>query len=153
MAETHYKPFWSHEAAVTPAPRQLPKGPIAEVLHYVPDDVPFSLSAHQIDVLNEALARRRRQRKHAIDYRGRINWFGKRYYVSLLAGPELRWPTDGTREFCPQRFALKVGSITGLYMLAAALVLPILLLAYLLKSFAGIDLLDGPSLLHELFFK
>jgi len=154
MTETRYKPFWSQQTVqAQPPARKLPDGPIADVLQYVPEDVPFSLSAHQINVLNEALARRRRQRTHAIDWRGRINWFGKRFYVSLLGGPELRFPTDGTREFCAQRFGLRVGSILGVYMLAAAVVLPAILIAYLVKSFAGIDIFDGPSVLHGLMFK
>lgn len=154
MAEALYKPFWSREATQTrPVSRPLPPGPIAEVLQYVPDDVPFELSAHQIDVLNEALGRRRRARKHVIDYRGRLNWFGKRFYLTMLAGPEMRWPSDGTREFCPQKFALKVGSAVGLYMMAAGLLLPAIVILYFLKALAGVDLLEGPSLIHDMLIE
>lgn len=150
MAEAAYKPFWARQTTVS-VTDNLPDGPIADVLRYVPSSVALDLTEHQIAVLNEALARRRQQKRHSIDYRGTLNWLGRRYYVSLFAGPEVR-TTAHESWFSPRRLireglglaSIGAGSVvaTGLFIVGL----------YLVKSLAGINLLDGPSFMHEFFF-
>lgn len=151
MAEALYKPFWASTPAPRP-PKALPQGPIGEILRYVPDAVALDLSTHQIAVLNEALARRRRQKRHAIDYRGAIPWFGRRFYFSFLAGPEGRQRQDQARKFSPRRMIIKVGSLMGLYLAVAAMAFPAILVLYFIKTLAGIDLFEGHSVLHNFIF-
>lgn len=131
----------------------MPDGPLKDVLRYVPQNVAIELSPHQIAVLNEAMTRRRRIKNHAFDYRGRIRWFGKRYYVAILAGPETRVVIGGKPVLTPRRMIIKVGNFVGLYVLLAATAFPVVLFLYFLKSLAGIDLFEGPSPLHDLFWK
>lgn len=150
MAEALYKPFWAAEA-VAPAPTPLPDGPLADVLRFVPQSVPLDLSEHQIAVLNQALARRRRHKKHSIDYRGGLRWFGRHYYFSFLAGPEGR-RLHARERLSPRRLIIKVGSIVGMYMLLAAMAFPLLLALYFIKTLAGIDLFEGHSVLHNFIF-
>lgn len=151
MTEALYKPFWALRPAEQASGTQ-PQGPISEILRYVPDVVALDLDAHQVAVLNEALARRRRQKRHAIDYRGVVPWFGRRYYFSFLAGPEGRQRHEGARKFSPRRMIIKVGSLMGLYLALAAMAFPVILLLYFVKTLAGIDLFEGHSVLHGFIF-
>jgi len=98
------------------------------------------------------MTRRRRLKNHSIDYSATINWFGKRYYLSVVGGPESRSLPLGKLNFCTRRLIPMVGHVLGIYILVAAMVVPLILLLYFVKSVLAVDFFDGPSLLHGLFF-
>jgi len=90
--------------------------------------------------------------RHVIDHRASIRLLGRRYYIRLLVGPEsrnaLRLSDEGQ---------ISLAKAVAIMLMIAWLALPmvafiIVLGLYALKSFIGIDLFDGSSFLHPLFY-
>ena len=89
---------------------------------------------------------------HVIAYRASTRFLGQEIYLALFSGAERRAPdrleqTRQKRSLIYLLFHLTMGCLTLLALLAGAAVV-----LYLVKSFLGIDLFDGPSFLHEYVF-
>lgn len=62
--------------------------PVTRALHKMPKMMRESFSAVQLEALEGALGQQ--NRIHKIDYRVSLPWFGRRAYITLLAGEERR---------------------------------------------------------------
>jgi hypothetical protein len=98
----------------------------------------------------------RNSRQHAVDYRVSVRLFGLPVYLVLLAGCDLR-STGRLQEDGQLRslavLLIKSGllALAGLSFLCMLLGLMVIVL-YIVKSFIGIDIFDGPSSLHGLVY-
>lgn len=89
---------------------------------------------------------------HSVDYRVSVGLpSGKRYYVTLLVGPERRNRERLIRE--GQLSRARSATVFGFVAMAAlgCLVFGAFCLLYLLKSLLGINLFGGQSPLHPLY--
>ena len=88
---------------------------------------------------------------HVIDYRVSVPFFGKRFYVTLLAGRERRSLARLAGEGqlpSVQMFNLNP-ALLGI--LLAIVIFGMAMGAYIVKSALGIDLFEGDSAMHEIF--
>lgn len=90
--------------------------------------------------------------KHLVDYRASIRCVGQAYYLRVLIGPEKR-----DRSRLQREGQVGIGKVAALLLVTgwltmAAIAAVAAIALYVLKSLLGIDLLDGPSILHDLFF-
>ena len=114
----------------------------------LPHDVQASMSPAQLAALSRVMQPQSDSRRLRVS----LPVFGRRYYLAVFLGRERR----GLQRL-RQEGQLSIPLISVVMFVLAGLALPsliaiILLATYLLKSVLGIDLLDGPSLLHDLFF-
>ena len=87
---------------------------------------------------------------HLIDYRVSVPLFGKRFYVTLLAGRERRSLSRLAAEG-----QIRFAQITTLYAMflglgMAAILVAIVLVLYFVKAALGLDLFEGESALHDM---
>lgn len=117
------------------------------MLAKLPPAVWDSLTTQQLDCISDALIPD--PPRHAIDYRASIPFFGRRFYVTLLVGRERRSQERLARE--AQLRARHVAIVYSVLLMFVSCVsfLAFVLAGYVLKSAMGIDLTDGPSLLHQ----
>lgn len=117
------------------------------MLAKLPPAVRDSLTTQQLDCISDALIPD--PPRHAIDYRASIPFFGRRFYVTLLVGRERRSQERLARE--AQLRARHVAIVYSVLLMLVSCVsfLAFVLAGYVLKSAMGIDLTDGPSLLHQ----
>ena len=117
------------------------------MLAKLPPAVWDSLTTQQLDCISDALIPD--PPRHAIDYRASIPFFGRRFYVTLLVGRERRSQERLARE--AQLRARHVAIVYSVLLMLVSCVsfLAFVLAGYVLKSAMGIDLTDGPSLLHQ----
>jgi len=93
---------------------------------------------------------------HSFAYRLSSSIFGKRFYVALFIGPEQR--SEERLELEEQRgsllgFFFDVSTMAFLIVFALIFVTGAsVVIAYLIKTAAGIDLFEGPSIFHAFFF-
>jgi hypothetical protein len=124
--------------------------------HPIPDDIRAALTDDQITRLSALMTPPSAAGTHTIAYRVSTWLFGQRIYVALLTGLEARSPGRVRRDgqnMSGLAFLLRVVLVCGWITLAAAtLALAGVVTLYLAKSFAGIDLMEGPSLFHGWFF-
>ena len=111
---------------------------IAKLLDKVPANMRGSFTPDQLLALKVALGGRS-WGTHALDLRFTLKWWRWQYYFVLLAGRNRRVLTDRQRRI--QRLAM--AAALAVFLLFSAL-LGILVL-YLVKSAAGIDLIPGFS--------
>ncbi|WP_166424109.1 3-phosphoshikimate 1-carboxyvinyltransferase [Paraglaciecola sp. 20A4] len=111
---------------------------IVNLLERMPRSVQTSFSEEQLSHLRNAVSSRQ-WGHHSVDLRGTISWFKYRYYYVILAGKNHRNMT---------RSQLRASRFVNAVLLAVfftfSAVMGVLLL-YLLKSAAGIDLLPDYS--------
>ena len=115
----------------------------------VPEEITQTFSDQQLVALS--LASIPRVSPHVIDYRVSIPFFGKRYYLTVLAGRERR-----SRARLAREGQLMSGQVARLdaTVLGVALAFGLIALAfglYIVKSALGIDLFEGDSAMHEVF--
>lgn len=115
----------------------------------VPEEITQTFSDQQLVALS--LASIPRVSPHVIDYRVSIPFFGKRYYLTVLAGRERR-----SRARLAREGQLMSGQVARLdaTVLGVALAFGLIALAfglYIVKSALGIDLFEGNSAMHEVF--
>lgn len=94
------------------------------------------------------------QAEHAITYRVSTSFLGHRIYLALFSGAERRVPKRVARQKRTPLYLLMnlvIGCLTLLAMVMAVLIWAAIVL-YLVKSWLGIDIFDGPSFLHEYVF-
>lgn len=127
-------------------------GPFAytRMLYRLPAPIRESLTLEQLAAISDALVPD--PPSHAIDYRVSVPFFGKRFYITLLAGRERRSLERLARE--AQLRAKHIASFysVALLLLSCIFMIALVLLGYVAKSALNIDLMDGPSFLHHLFF-
>lgn len=137
---------------LTAEQKEVKKGPFnyERMLRRLPANVRASLTAEQLDAISDALIPD--PPSHGIDYRVSIPFFGRRFYVTLLAGRERRSLARLARE--AQLHAKHVAIFYSVLLLFLACVsfVGAVLLGYIAKSALDIDLTDGPSMLHQFFF-
>lgn len=138
--------------AATAAPDQptaLPHSPSA-----VPADIRAALTPEQCERLDQMLADRRTL--HAIDYRAATSFLGRRFYVSFFVGPDERSLRRVRRDGHVRRLYRLIAEITGfcfvVTLLSCLIVGATVITLYVVKSALGIDLMDGPSFLHNYFY-
>lgn len=115
----------------------------------VPEEITQTFSDQQLVALS--LASIPRVSPHVIDYRVSIPFFGKRYYLTVLAGRERR-----SRARLAREGQLMSGQVARLdaTVLGVALAFGLIALAfglYIVKSALGIDLFEGDFAMHEVF--
>ena len=154
-AAHHYAPA-SRPRWITPEGLELSqrlRDPVRRPFQYermlakLPPAVRDSLSQQQLDCISDALIPD--PPRHAIDYRASIPFFGRRFYVTLLVGRERRSLERLAREAQLRARHVAIVYSVLLMLVSCAAFFAFVLLGYLLKSAMGLDLTDGPSLLHQ----
>ncbi|MCF7983154.1 MAG: hypothetical protein K9L70_02005 [Thiohalocapsa sp.] len=116
------------------------------VLSHIDPDVLASLTEHQFECIRSAVEKAKPISKHTIDLRGVIPLFFVRFYFVLLAGRDRRKNTSD-RENSRRQGA---HSVLGALVLFAVVVVPVsiltLLIGYGLKTWLGVDLIEGAHL-------
>ena len=101
-------------------------------------DIAKSFSDQQLSALEDILTCNS-NRLHSIDFRNTLRIWNRSYYYVILAGADHRSLTRN------QKHTLRRMEIMFLVILSASITLCGLLLAYLIKSALGIDLLPNQS--------
>lgn len=147
-------PHWIDPNGVSlqAAPPAPPARPFAyeRMIRRLPATVRDSFTPEQLDAISDALIPD--PPSHLVDYRVSIPFFGRRYYVTLLAGRERRSLARLAREAQLRAKHIAMFYSVMLLLLTCISVIGLVLLGYVFKSALGIDLTDGPSLLHQLVF-
>jgi len=116
----------------------------------LPPGIRDMLSEEQLQALNRAMEPP--PAAHWVDFQASTRLFRRGVYVRLLIGEERR---SRARLRAEQQISLGktllLGAIAA-WMLVTAAILALAAIAYLVKSFAGVDLMDGDSPLHRYFF-
>lgn len=148
------RPQWIDQEGhdLTPAAARPVNRPFAyeRMLRRLPAGIRETLTEHQLDAISDALIPD--PPSHAIDYRVSIPLAGRRFYITLLAGRERR-----SLERLAREAQLKAKHIAMFYSVLLLLLICVsfigfVLLGYVAKSALDIDLIDGPSMLHQYFF-
>lgn len=71
-----------------PMAENAPNRIFERALHRIPEPLRATFTPDQLTALERAL--RPQNREHVVDYRVSLPWFGRRVYITLLAGPENR---------------------------------------------------------------
>lgn len=129
-----------------------PEGPFiyGRMLRRLPAPIRESLTREQLAAISDALIPD--PPTHAIDYRVSVPFFGKRFYITLLAGRERRSLARLAREAQLRAKHIAMFYSVILLFLGCVSVIGLALLGYVTKSALDIDLMDGPSFLHQFFF-
>ena len=112
------------------------------VIRRIDPDVMASLTHDQREAIVEAVSSSRPLNRHPIDFRGIAPLFFANYYYVFLMGRDKRYGTQTKEATRRQGTALAGGAVFFLFAISPILVLALIVL-YLLKSFAGIDLVQG----------
>ncbi|HMN39033.1 MAG TPA: hypothetical protein PKD49_15155 [Hyphomicrobium sp.] len=149
------RPQWITADGVELVQQQRERAPrpfqFERMLARLPPGVRDSLTHQQLDCISDALIPD--PPRHAIDYRASIPFFGRRFYVTLLVGRERRSLERLAREAQLRASHTAIVYSILLLLLICGSFLGFVLLGYVLKSVLGVDLTDGPSMLHFLFYE
>lgn len=116
----------------------------------IPQDIWLTLDKEQQHTLFSAL--RVNSNNHLFSVRSSIRLPGQRYYLTVFFGRERR-NLDRLREegqLDPDEVSMAYIIIFAVAFFASIIVVAVGL--YAIKSFLGIDIFDGPSPLHGMFF-
>ncbi len=146
-----FAPMWiaTSEAAETSAALKPIGHPVFHrMMARIPHPLRASFSPEQLAALAQASVPV--NSPHAIDYRVSFPLFGKRFYVTLLAGRERRSLSRLAAEG-----QIRFAQITTLYAMfvglgLAAMLIGIVMLLYFVKAALGLDLFEGESALHDM---
>ena len=145
-----FAPAWIGGSHPPPVVRQPARHPAFDrLMSRLPVQTSQSLTADQLVALS--LASVPANSPHVIDYRVSVPFFGKRFYVTLLAGRERRSLARLAGEGqlpSVQMFNLNP-ALHGI--LLAIVIFGMAMGAYIVKSALGIDLFEGDSAMHEIF--
>ncbi|MGH1418941.1 MAG: hypothetical protein ACRBCJ_08805 [Hyphomicrobiaceae bacterium] len=120
------------------------------LLQNIPENVRYSFTTDQLAGLSAANLTP--QTSHFVDYCASIPWFGRRFYIRMLLGTERR---NRTRLRSEGQISLPKTSILFfaiIFIVSSLALFGSVIVLYLIKSTMGINLLDGPSVLHPIFF-
>ena len=142
-------------AAATAGPVRAVAGSRADVEPWdIPADIRAQLSPEQVARLLQSLPPR--MGAHAVDYRVSTSMFGRGFYIALVAGgekrPLRRLRHEGLKRALPAVLFEVATVCLAVAMMVCLLVGVSVVAAYIVKSAMGIDLMDGPSFLHDLFY-
>ena len=119
------------------------------VYQCIEQDVRATFTPRQVNAIETAIRANKPFQKHPVDFRGTFPLFFMRLYFVILMGRDKRQPTRD-KEAVRRKKAALGSAVLSVYILLCML-LPILFITlYLLKSFIGIDLLEGVHL-NDLF--
>lgn len=105
-------------------------------------DVRATLTPRQVHAIETAIRANKPFQKHPVDLRGSFPLFFMRLYFVLLMGRDKREPTRNKEAF--RRKSAVLGSAMFSVYILICMLLPVGFLAiYVLKSFIGIDLVEG----------
>ena len=90
--------------------------------------------------------------RHMVQYRASLKLLFKRYYLTVFFGEESRSLERLRGEGQLSILRRLAGYYLMMSMLAAAIIIGGVFILYVIKSICGIDLTEGPSILHGLFF-
>jgi len=108
-------------------------------------DVRATLTPRQVHAIETAIRANKPFQKHPVDLRGTFPLFFMRLYFVILMGRDKREPTKNKEANRRKRAALS-SAVLSVYILICMFI-PIGFLAlYILKSFIGIDLIEGVHL-------
>jgi hypothetical protein len=145
------EPVWESLGETTTASVPIPAHPAFQrILGKLPARILNSFSAEQLRYL--AIASQPQPGQHIVDYRASIGFFGKRFYLTVLFGRERR---NLERLFAEGQLAARRLTLAyGFMAIIAAAFLTVITIfgLYITKSALNIDLLDGPSTMHEWVF-
>ena len=148
-------PHWITNAGVeldplTPLPLVERPFQYQRMLRRLPASVLATLTPVQLAAISDALIPD--APAHAIDYRVSVPFFGKRFYITLLAGRERRSLARLAREAQLHAKHIAAFYAFALLILGCLTLIGTVLLGYVMKSALDIDIMEGPSLLHGYFF-
>lgn len=129
-----------------------PNSLLLRLFSHAPADFIKSFSDEQIAGLNAA-AINADTRFHSIDFRTSLSFFGIPFYVTFLMGRERRSRERLAMEGQTQVHRVAIAHIILTVLIGLSLLAAVGCILYLVKSAVGIDLFDGNSSLHELFFE
>ena len=120
----------------------------------IPADIRAQLSPDQFTRLMQSLPPR--PGAHVVDYRVSTSMFGRGFYIALVGGrekrPLRRLRTEGLKRALPA-VLFEVGTVCLAIATMVCLLVGVSVVgAYIVKSAMGIDLIDGPSVLHDFFY-
>ncbi len=94
--------------------------------------------------------------RHIVAYRVSTSFFGRGFYVAFFMGSEQRTKERLDREGQVRSFSAILFSWISLawliFWISALLIGVFIIAGYLIKSLAGIDLMDSNFFLHSFFF-
>ncbi len=108
-------------------------------------DVRATLTPRQVDAIEKAIRANKPYQKHPIDLRGTFPLFFLKLYFVILIGRDRRLPTRN-KEAARRRNAVLGSALMSVYVMISLLLPVALVLLYLVKSIAGIDLIEGMHL-------
>jgi len=115
------------------------------VYQSIDSDVRATLTPRQVHAIETAIRANKPFQKHPVDLRGTFPLFFMRLYFVILMGRDKREPTKNKEANRRKRAALS-SAVLSVYILICMFI-PIGFLAlYILKSFIGIDLIEGVHL-------
>ncbi len=136
----------------TVAPFQPTSG-LAELLDGIPPAVRSEFTYNHLAALEVALVKSRPvPRKHKLDFRVSLPFFGKRYYFVLLGGAERRSILRIERDGQNAPWRLTAAYFVIVTLLASVGLTALILGLYALKSLMGIDMFEGSSFMHGIVF-
>ncbi len=116
----------------------------------LPAGVAATLSTEQLRALSAAT--QPAPSHHRIEYRVSVGLFRRRYYLTVFAGRDRRTLERLRREGQISTRAMSIAATVAVCLIAGCGTLLLLMAGYVLKSSLGIDLFEGPSVLHDLLF-
>ena len=125
---------------------------LSALLHRMPHHAARTFTTAQLRLLDSLISQAPPSGGHAIDYRVSLPLFGRRYYLTILAGRERRNTQRLARERQSAWTRVFTAYIVASWLLASVLVALGFIAIYVMKSIAGVDVDKGPSFLHSWFF-
>lgn len=112
------------------------------VYESIDPNVRATFTPRQVHAIETAIRANKPYQKHPVDLRGAFPLFFFRVYFVLLMGRDKRQPTRDKE--AKRRHKAVIGSaILSLYVVVCMLIPVGIALLYVLKSFIGIDLIEG----------
>jgi hypothetical protein len=127
---------------------------LARLFARIPAHIRATFSGDQIEALGRAALNE--HSNHALAMRRTVPLLGGRYYLAVFVGRDRRRKLSSIERFIlrgmKDSWSRRTFATLGLIVLAGIIVLGSICVTYLLKTALGINLLDGPSILHNLLY-
>lgn len=145
--QAFYSPLWSGVAQSSALPIGVDYHPgFVRLLNQIPKPLRAMFTAEQFGVLSRATATP--AARHLVDYRVSIPFFGRRFYAVVLFGRERRDLQRLGNEGQLSSWRVQIAYYALIVGVAGVFTLFTIIALYVAKSALGIDLSDGPSVLH-----
>lgn len=127
---------------------------LERLLLRLPAHVRATFSSDQIEALGRASMQD--PSSHMVAVRRTLPLLGGRYYLAVFVGRDRRRKLTSLERFImrgmKESWFRRLLTTFALFAVAALIALGSLCVTYLVKSALGIDLLQGPSVLHDLLY-